>query len=143
MPSTGSYSLDRNLNQTPERALIAIIGPTGSGKTVIANAIKSCFKKYCLIEDISREDILKQNFVDQRMIYDCVIVTHNIRKWEDSRNIGSSTKLDWSADYIFHTTKVQKSFIKVRCAKNRYHKPGDEFYLDLVYRNKQVIIEEV
>ena len=50
LPSTGSYSLDLNLNKSPEKTMILILGPTGSGKTIVAHAIKSCFKN-CILSD--------------------------------------------------------------------------------------------
>lgn len=135
LPSTGSYTLDLNLSRTPnsKNIVIAIIGPAKSGKTIIANAIKSCFKEHLVIEDGSYKDIQK---IRNSSSYDCVIAII-------TKNDYTPSPILYLSDYTFETLKIEKSITKVCCTKNRYRKLEGEFYLHLMYKKGEMVIEEI
>lgn len=141
LSSTGSYSLDKNLNTAPEKTMILILGSTGSGKSIVANAIKKCFKN-CILLDGPEDQ--KQNVRKMLDDCDCVIITHQTRRrGHDEFDFGCSMRIAYSADYIFSLEKVKSGIIKVVCVKNRHRPHGDKFYLDIMLNKGQVTIEEL
>lgn len=145
LPSTGSYSLDLNLNKTPEKVMILITGPSGSGKTFIANVIKNCFKNCILIDQFFAEDRKIEDF--RGLLHsgenDCVIVTFQTRRASYGSDEACPTRLLSCADYVFSVSKIENGAVKVRCTKNRYRRSGDEFYLDLFLNMGKLAIEEI
>lgn len=105
--------------------MILILGPTGSGKTIVAHAIKSCFKN-CILSDGPKDQ--KEDFRRLFDDYDCVIVTCQTRH-TDNIGFGCSLRLAYSVDYIFRLEKIESGVVKVECMKNRHRRHGDKFYL--------------